>query len=189
MESKELTPFDVLLGFLVLHLFSVHSKLLYHINPDAPAELPKFSFLSLNEFTVTAMIFALGYSIMTAITIKIIDLNFESRWARISPILALAVMDAMGVLIGYHGVNYRVLGSIYYAFYTLIIVASIALVKEFSKKIHVSEISSELQVEISASDSEIIARYQSGNFTQKQIAEMYNLSESKVSRILKSIKK
>ena len=55
---------NLLIISLTCHIFSVHAKLLYYLNPEL-TEKVAFSFLRLNEPTLTVMLFALAYSLGT----------------------------------------------------------------------------------------------------------------------------
>ena len=60
--------FNKLIIALSIHIFSVHCKLLYYLNPEISIK-HAFSYLNLDEPTILAMVFALSYSVATAFVI------------------------------------------------------------------------------------------------------------------------
>ena len=152
--------------FLGIHLFATHVKLIWHLNPDGIFTIVKFQFkyILVSEDAATSAIFAIAYSLMTAIALY---LN-----ARKLIILTYASLDALAVFLYYNSDfgEYGILfNSIYYAIYTFIIIISLSMIK-FSNEIELKE---------------LISKLNKVGMQGKDIANRLNISESKVSRTLK----
>jgi hypothetical protein len=153
--------FDTLIIALTIHIFSVHAKLLYHLNPEV-AEKSGFSFIDLNEQTILAMVFALAYSLATLSVLK----GVSNRII----IVVFAILDALAVLL-YYNINIQISNSAYYyALYTAVLIYSSLY---FNNPEYVTD--------------QILEMKEKG-VSQREIARMLNISESKVSRSLKRMK-
>jgi hypothetical protein len=142
---------------LIIHIFSVHCKLLYYLNPEA-TEKHSFSFLTIDEPTVLAMLFALSYSLATAFNI--------SSTSKKSLVVFFGLLDMIGVLLYYFTSIPLYFGAIYFAIYTgSLIVSSIYL----NNPEYLSDKINEMKKR---------------GVTQRDIAVKLKISESKVSRLL-----
>lgn len=125
---------NILLAILVttiaIHLFGVHSKLLFHLNPDkirnVTGTVEPFSFLDVNENNITAIFFGWCYSIATAI---ILVLSFKSIKLLVTIVAIFGAMDGFGVFIYYNIENFDksyllLFGGLYYGVYTFLIIIS-----------------------------------------------------------------
>ncbi len=108
-------PINLLLLALTIHIFSVHSKLLYHLNPEL-AEHPSFSFGKFDEPTILALVFALAYSLAT---ISVISITRQKKL-----IFLFAALDSLGVLLYYFTEIPLQFGAVYFAIYTGILILS-----------------------------------------------------------------
>ena len=160
-----------LIIILSVHIFSVHTKLLYYLSPEVVGKA-SFSYLSLNEATLTAIAFALSYSTGTALTI------YTSRDQKL--IIVYSILDALGVLLYYFPWVPIETSAFYFAFYTFILIWSCLKVSE---KIKPQQQLSE-KVE-SGREPKTMQDLKDQGFTLKQIAEKYNISISTVHRRLK----
>lgn len=117
----------MLIGFIAVHLFGVHSKLLFQLNPDKvktiSGNIMVFSFNDITENNITAIIFALSYSIATAV---ILTLSYDKKYMLYIITLVFGLLDGAGVFIYYNVKleNFVIWGSVYYAIYTFIIIIS-----------------------------------------------------------------
>ena len=84
--------FRLLIVALTIHIFSVHCRLLYYLNPEV-SDKHSFTFLTIDEPTVMAMVFALSYSLATAFVI----ISTKRR----TFIILFGVLDTIGVLLYY----------------------------------------------------------------------------------------
>lgn len=154
---------------LSVHLFSVQTKLLYWLNPETTQELKhSFSFLTFDEPSILAMIFALSYSIATAVVIY----NTENKRA----IIVYAIMDAFGVMFYYFTKIPIVWVSIYFALYTFILIGSIITINSAKPK-------KEKPIAVQ------MAEMAKEGMNYQQIAEEFNTSTATVSRKINSLKK
>ena len=151
---------NILLISLAIHIFSVHSRLLYYLNPETLNKMP-FSFIVVNEPTILAMVFALAYSLATVSVIR----NSKKKGL----IAIFAVLDSLGVLLYYFTKIPLYFGAIYFALYTgTLILSSLYL----NGPKHLS--------------GQIMEMMEKG-MTQREIAKQLDLSESKVSRLLSRV--
>ena len=154
MKPKHFNKLIVALSF---HIFSVHSRLLYYLNPEILTK-QGFSYLTIDEPTILAMIFALSYSVATAFVIYISN--------RRSLIFTYGILDTFGVLLYYFTSIPIEYGAIYFALYTGILIASTVFLN-----------GSEYLIDK-------IKEMKEKGLTQREIGERLSISESKVSRIL-----
>ena len=118
--------------FLCLHVFTTLSRLIFHLNPDGKAAGNVFDFLNMNIDNYLAMTISVSYAIMTITIIKFIALPFKRIWNFLI-ILAFGFMDALGVGLYYIILNdFRTYASIYFALYTLLIIAAFGLNQSYS---------------------------------------------------------
>jgi hypothetical protein len=176
--------------FLTVHLFGTHSRLLYHLNPDKKlqlnaTELAPFSFVHFDENTITAMVFAIAYSAMTAIILKLYDSTMKFFAGAVA---IFAILDFTGVWI-YYDIDmpgFYAKGSLYYAAYTFVIILAIGYHRYNVKPKQTINTVIEIP-ENGHSIEENILILREKNYNQKQIAAQLNLSESKVSRVIKKL--
>jgi hypothetical protein len=126
MKSQWYT--NIALFFLVVHLFVIQSKLLYHLNPDTLiANSEVFNFTPFGVENIVATIISISYAVMTIIVIKAICLPFAKIW-KFLLILCFACIDGVGVWLYYAVLNdYRIWASLYYGFNTFAIIAAFGL--------------------------------------------------------------
>ena len=149
--------FKILIIALSVHIFSVHTRLLYYLNPEISTK-QGFSYLNIDEPTILAMIFALAYSVATASVIYITN--------RKSLIFTYGILDAFGVLLYYFTSIPIEYGAIYFALYTGILIVSTMYLNGTDYLI------------------DKIREMKEKGLTQREVAERLSISESKVSRIL-----
>jgi hypothetical protein len=149
--------FRLLIVALTIHIFSVHCKLLYYLNPEV-TEKHSFSFLTVDEPTILAMLFALSYSLATAFNI--------SSTSKKSLVVFFGGLDMMGVLLYYFTSIPLYFGAIYFAIYTGTLIIS--------------------SMYLNGSDylSDRIKELKEKGITQREIAAKFKISESKVSRLI-----
>ncbi len=159
-NSAIIKPFNLLIIALTIHIFSVHCRLLYYLNPEVEKP-PPFSFVNLNEPTILAMVFAVAYSLATVWVI--------TRAKKKGLIFVFAALDSLGVLLYYFTEIPLQFGAIYFAIYTgTLILSTIYLDKpEYL--------------------SDQIREMKEKGVSQRDIAQQLQLSESKVSRLLKRV--
>ncbi len=183
---KKLEYFNISLLFLAIHLFGVHSKLLYHINPDTES-IGIFSFLDMSEPNIISMLFALAYSLITVLIIKIVQIESVRIFYRFSPFLLFGILDALGVLIYYYVdmQNFQTISAIYYSLYTFCIVGGLGAYRILIDAKEMEEITT---YENSENTSRILRNImESGVFErQKNLAQAAGISESKLSKYLNS---
>lgn len=155
-----------LIIILSVHIFSVHSKLLYYLNPEL-TEKASFSYTNLNEATILAMIFALSYSVATALAI------YNTNNKRITT--TYAILDAIGVLLYYFTAIPMLVTSFYFAIYTFVLINSVISVNSSKKA---KPVSVEKQMK------QMVAE----GIPYKEIAEKFNTSVATVSRRINSKK-
>lgn len=154
-------PIHLLIIALTIHIFSVHCKLLYYLNPELNVK-PAFSFLNFNEPTILAMVFALAYSLATFAVI--------SSTRKKSLVFIYAGLDSLGVLLYYFTKIPLYFGAIYFAAYTFVLILS-AIYLDTPKYL-----------------SDQVLELKQKGISQREIAQRLKASESKVSRLLKRMK-
>lgn len=169
---KKNLPYLLASVFLSVHLYSVHTKLLYHLNPDAES-IGYFSYQSLDENSITAMIFAVTYSAMTVIALfKAVNL-MKFFWFTIS---FFALLDGLGIFV-YYNVNrsesFFIMSALYYSIYTMFIIIALAYIKKYERS---GQPKLTLEEKIMKLDEEGMK----GN----KIAKKLNTSTAKVSRTI-----
>jgi len=196
----------VALFFLMIHLLSVNSRLIYYSSPDYTGEKinidtvritevdsitnevivredikwDRESFLWTNMFkkhdVLTAIVYALAYSIMTIMLIWIISFRSRFKLVRISPLLFLGILDGIAVLLFYNTdiKHFERYTAIYFALYTLSIIVIISLNKVYAYKKNILQIT----------DKERIKILSEAGFTQKEIAKIKDTYQAKISREL-----
>lgn len=150
-------PIHLLIIALTIHIFSVHSKLLYYLNPELVVK-PAFSFLNFSEANVLAMVFALAYSLGTFTVLS------TTKHKKL--ILVFAGLDSIGVLLYYFTKIPLYFGAFYFAIYTFVLIYSAIFLDNPE---YLSD--------------QILEMKQKG-VSQREIAKQLNISESKVSREL-----
>ena len=157
---SSIKPINLLIIALTIHIFSVHSRLLYYLNPELDQK-PSFSFININEPTVLAMVVALAYSLATLSVV----VGSKKKWL----IVVYAVLDSLGVLLYYFTEIPLQCGAVYFAIYTgTLILSTIYL----NRPEYLSD--------------QILEMKQKG-ISQREIAQQLFISESKVSRLLKQV--
>jgi len=153
--------FHLLIVALTIHIFSVHCRLLYYLNPEV-LNKHSFSFLSIDEPTVLAMIFALSYSLATAFVI----ISTKEKGF----VILYGILDTIGVLLYYFIAIPLHFGAIYFALYTGALIISTMFLNgpEYL--------------------CDKINEMKEKGITQRDIAFKLKISESKVSRILSRIR-
>ena len=114
----------ILMIALTIHIFAVQTKLLYHINTEMVKD-GKFSFLSIDEFTMLSMVFAISYSLAT--------ISVLTKTKNKQLIFFIGFLDAIGVLLYYYKDFPRWLGALFYALYTFTLIISIWYMKSLFK--------------------------------------------------------
>ena len=208
---------SIIIIFLSIHLFTIHSKLLFHINPDKIiSELTyKFSMYLFSEGLIVSTLSALGYSLITAF---ILTIFVKYKDVFLISVISFAILDGLGVFI-YYNVHIQqdtltILGSIYYSIYTLFIVISVGYFRhlEYSnndnleyrvdqaiqetdimnmreKIVNMTNNSENIQSDIVNNTDEYIVYLSNKGLTQTEIAEKLKISQPKVSRILSKARK
>jgi hypothetical protein len=143
---------------LAIHIFSVQTKLLYHLNPEQAKE-SSFSFLKIDEPTLLSMVFAISYSLATVSVL----IKTKKMWLTI----IFASLDAIGVLLYYCKQIPVWLGALYFAAYTFTLILSI---RHIDKQEYLTD---------------QIAEMKEKGKSQREIAQELKVSESKVSRVWK----
>jgi len=120
----------IIILFLSLHLFTVHSKLLFHINPDKLVQelVYKFDGSLFSQDLIVSTIGAIAYSLITAL---ILTVFVKYKKVFIITVVSFALLDAVGVFV-YYNVTigqkaFLIAGAIYYAIYTGSIIVSLGL--------------------------------------------------------------
>lgn len=123
--------------FLSAHLFTVHSKLLFHINPDKLVKKLEYYFNTtlFSQELIVSTIGAIAYSLITAL---ILTIFVKYRKVFIFTVGTLAALDALGVFVYYNVTlaekTFLITGSVYYAIYTAAIIISLGLFRYLSYK-------------------------------------------------------
>ncbi|NHJ87928.1 MAG: helix-turn-helix domain-containing protein [Asgard group archaeon] len=156
-KYSNIKSINILMIALVIHIFSVHSRLLYYMNPELKIK-PSFSFIALNEPTILALVFAVAYSLATISVLR----GTKKKWL----IVIFAVMDSFGVLLYYFTTIPLQYGAVYFAVYTGTLILSAMYLN---------------RPEYLADQ---IMEMKEKGISQRDIAKQLNLSESKISRLL-----
>jgi hypothetical protein len=128
---------SIIILFLSVHLFTVHSKLLFHINPDKLVQELTYIFNKtlFNQDLIVSTIGAIAYSLITAL---ILTIFVRYRVVFIITIASFALLDGLGVFV-YYNVTigeklFVIFGAIYYAIYTASIIVSLSLFRYLGYK-------------------------------------------------------
>jgi len=148
--SKIITAIVFLLAF---DLWGVHAKLLYQLNPDKIGDVTQvFSYVSMNENTITAMLFSLVFAFVPVLVLTTISPKLEQYWVFVS---FFAAFDGGAWFIYYNKTaiaHLSIYGAGYYGLFIVFIVASIGFIRmridelekeEKAKKEEFSDISDE----------------------------------------------
>jgi len=205
-KIEEFLTIGIIILGLAIHLFTVHSKLLYHLNPDKIIELLEYK-LTLDLFSVkyrVSTISAITYSLITAFILWKFAKYFKLF---IIVTVSFAILDGLGVFV-YYNINiekelFILSGSVYYALYTALIIVSIGLYRMYNTKnnkenerindaiqeIDVMQLRESLNKTLNKPDrsinDEIIMNYYDDGYSQQKIADIHKISQAKVSRIIK----
>ena len=156
-----LKGFKYVIIVLTPHILGIHWRLLYYLNPEV-ANKHLFSFLIFDEPTIIALVFAIAYSIGSAIIIY-----STTKWYLIA---LYAILDAISVFL-YYSIDIPLeYVAVFYAIYTGILISSTIFLRA-PKNL----------------DDKIEGMKENG-MNQRKIARKLNISESKVSRILNGAK-
>lgn len=159
-KSTGVKSLNLLIIALSFHIFAVQSKLLYHLNPDGGDRDP-FSFLRIDEQTVTALLFAVAYSLATVTVLS------KSKKPKL--IWFFAALDSLGMLLYYFTQIPMYFRAVYFAMYTGTLIISTLYLDQPEYLL-----------------DQIIEMKEKG-VSQREIAQQLDISESKVSRILKRV--
>jgi len=116
----------------------------------------------MDEYAWFSILFALAYSIGTAIIIYIT----KKRWM----ILTYAIADGLAVLLYYFTKIPIEVSAVYFAMYTFFLIASTTWMEQREEDIEVA-----------------ISRMTKGGMKQKDMARKLNVSESTMSRLLRKL--
>jgi drug/metabolite transporter (DMT)-like permease len=155
MKKNNIQVINILTISVAIHLFFTNARLLYHMNPDKVIE-KLFSFTSVDEYTIIAMVFSLSYSLGTIF----IAIKSRLKWL----VLIFAIFDAIGILFYYSTDISQNLKSIYFSLYTGALLYSVYLIDN-PKYL-----------------ADQIVELKERGLNQKEIATTLGISESKVSR-------
>lgn len=211
MKLLENILIGIIVLFLSIHLFTVHSKLLFGINPDNLIDELTYNF-NLGLFSqnyIVSTLSAIAYSLITALILTIF-VKFNKVF--LIAVTSFALLDGIGVFIYYNtiieGNIYIICGAVYYALYTMFIIISLGWFRnltykdiELNKNIDnavsesdVIQLRDKLNKEMNRNDSNVTKDmlddrvynlYFTDNLSQSKIASELDISQSKVSRILK----
>ena len=137
MKKSELILIGLVILFLTIHLFTIHSKLLFHINPDNIVDslTYKFTLELFSQNMIVSTLSALAYSLITALILTVF-VKFRSVF--LISVISFAVLDGIGVFIYYNvGIKenlFIISGAIYYALYTIFIIISLGLYRNMIYK-------------------------------------------------------
>lgn len=207
MKKSELFLVGLVIIFLSIHLFTVHSKLLFHLNPDNTVEYLnyKFSIDLFKQNMIVPTLSAIAYSLITALILSIF-VKFRSVF--LMSVISFAILDGAGVFIYYNvGINkqlFILMGSVYYSFYTIFIIISLGLFRNlsyknsaFEKRIDNAIIEEDViqlretmnnianieNIKYPTLDQKVLYYY-SQLGTQQKVAKKLGINQTKVSRIL-----
>lgn len=175
---------SVIVIFLSVHLFGIHAKLLYFINPDKmllDGIQRQFSFLHMDENNLVSLAFAGAYSIATVFIIVIFD-----RKNKLNSVFMIlfSALDGLGIFIYYNTkiMELSLVGSIYYACYTVVIFLAIGFLNFIS-----IEVAPEAIKEPEISIEEKVVQMLKDGIKQTEIASKLGVSQPYVSKINKKI--
>lgn len=202
MKKTENFLLTLIVIFLSIHLFVVHSKLLFHLNPDKISEYFEYSF-SFELFTKNMLVSTLSAIAYSFITAFILFIFVKYKKVFLLSVISFSLLDGLGVFIYYNTTIqkdlFMKLGSLYYSLYTLFIIFSVGLYRnkvysdeeipglnEAIKENDIMQMRDTLkEVEYSVNEkSKRVKELKKEGLTQKEIAEELNISQSMVSRIL-----
>lgn len=115
---------------LAIDLWGVHAKLLYQLNPDKIGDITQtFSYIAMNENTITAMLFSLVFAFVPVLVLTTISPKVEQYWLFV---LIFALFDGGSWFIYYNKTaigHFETWGAGYYGFFILFIVLSIGFIR------------------------------------------------------------
>ena len=132
---------NILVGLIIIflsaHLFTVHSKLLFHINPDKLVEKLEYYFniTLFNQELIVSTIGSIAYSLITALMLTVF---VRYKKVFIFTVGAFAILDGVGVFV-YYNVTigqkiFLITGAVYYAIYTASIIIALGLFRYLNYK-------------------------------------------------------
>ena len=211
MKRLEDILIAVIIIFLSIHLFTLHSKLLFHLNPDKTIELLNYSFSAklFNSDMIVSTLSAIAYSLITALILAIF-VKFKRVF--LLSVISFAILDGIGVFVYYNiGISddtFIIIGAVYYALYTIFIIVSLGTFRNLAYKD--IELNNKVDDAIQETDviqirgdmnkilnnknkylsleDKVIQAYYNDELSQQKIASKLNISQSKVSRILNKSK-
>lgn len=126
-HEKIITAIVLLLAF---DLWGVHAKLLYQLNPDKIGDVVQvFSFVAMNENTITSMLFALVFAFVPVMILTTISPKVEQYWLFV---MVFAFFDGGAWFIYYNKtaiLHFNSFGAGYYGLFIVFIVASIGFIR------------------------------------------------------------
>jgi hypothetical protein len=167
--------------FLSAHLFGIHARLLWHLNPDKiiteGANLV-FSFGNFSENNITSLVFAGAYSVATVLILVMFD---AKKKLNVAFMIVYALLDGAGVMLYYNTkiTDLTTVGSVYYACYTIVIFLAVGFLKfiEHREPQEAPKIGPELTTE-----QKVLELLKEGK-KQAQIAQELGVSQPYVSKI------
>lgn len=115
---------------LAIDLWGVHAKLLYQLNPDKIGESAStFSYISMDENTITAMLFSLVFAFVPILVLTTISPKLEQYWLFV---IVFAFFDGGAWFIYYNKTaiaHFNSYGAAYYGFFIVFIVSSIGFIR------------------------------------------------------------
>jgi len=115
---------------LAFDLWGVHAKLLYQLNPDKVGNIAStFSYVAMNENTITAMLFALVFAFVPVLVLTTISPKLEQYWLFV---LLFALFDGGAWFIYYNKTaiaHFETYGAGYYGLFVVFIVASVGFIR------------------------------------------------------------
>lgn len=137
MRTIENVLISLIIIFLSIHLFTIHSKLLFHLNPDNIVEYLnyKFSLDLFREDLIVPTLSALSYSLITAFMLTVF-VKYKNVF--LVTVISFAILDAIGVFVYYNiKINedmFIIIGAIYYSLYTMFIIISVGMYRNYIYK-------------------------------------------------------
>lgn len=185
---------------LVIFLFGIHSKFQWFLNPDKiriDEVIIPFSYLAFEENSITAMIFALIFSVMAVYSINAF---FGNKRIFFTLIILYASLESIGAFMYFSGSQFTELiflnnqlfmergiwekyyivgGGIYYGLYAFACIMTLGL-KTYYYFIHNNSKQNNEELDRNTQ----IIQMNSQGISQSQIAKKFNITQSTVSKII-----
>ncbi len=169
--------------FLGIHLFGVHSRLIFHINPmklESDGLINPYSFTAFtDENTIGSNVFAMAYALTSVFIVMVMDKKkVQFLWT----LILFSIFDGIGVFLFYYIdiPNIFLICALYYAFFTSFIVFSMGSISFEEEK---QEIQNKADLLNEMKQDELITVLLMKGETQANIAAKVGVSQSYVSRI------